>query len=140
MATTTAIYLTEHDFKRLRTLLDVALNSPDTSLRPDLRRLNLELERARIVKSEEIPSDVITLNSQVVVEDLEDGDVNTWLLTFPNEANISQNKLSILSPVGTALLGVRKGDVVEWRAENASGKLRVKDILFQPEAAGRFDL
>ena len=138
--TVAQIYLTEHDHKRLLTLLDVALNSPDTSLRPDLRRLVVELDRAEIVPSQSIPKDVVTLNSQVVVEDLEDHEESTWLLTFPHEANVNENRISVLSPVGTALLGARKGDVVEWKAESGGGRLSIKDILFQPEAAGRFDL
>lgn len=140
MNANSVIFLTEHDHKRLVTLLDVALNSPDTSLRGDLRRLNVELERAQIVPSEQIPPDVITLNSQVVVEDLEDREQSTWLLTFPHHANVNENRLSVLSPVGTALLGARKGEVVEWHAEGGGGKLKIKDILYQPEAAGRFDL
>jgi regulator of nucleoside diphosphate kinase len=140
MATSAVIYLTDHDRKRLVTLLDVALSSPDTSVRPDLRRLNVELERAQVVRSEEVPPDVVTLNSQVLVKDLEDGEESRWLLTFPTDANVFENKISVLSPVGTALIGARKGDEIEWHSEGGGGRLLVKDILYQPEAAGRFDL
>lgn len=136
----TDICITEHDHKRLCTLLDVALNSPATLHRTDLRQLNDELQKARIVRSEEIPADVVTLNTQVVVLDLVHHEENTWLLTFPHNANLNENRLSVLSPVGTALLGAKKGETVEWQSDSGGGKIRVKDILFQPEAAGRFDL
>lgn len=134
------ICITEHDHKRLCTVLDVALNSPTTGHRTDLRRLNEELQRAQIVRSEEIPSDVVTLNSQIVVTDLVHHEENTWLLTFPQNANLNENRLSVLSPVGTALLGAKKGEVIEWQGDSGGGKIRIKAILFQPEAAGRFDM
>lgn len=140
MATGRTIYLTEHDHKRLCTLLDVALNSSNASYRTSLSRLDSELQTARIVSSPEIPSDVVTLHSQVVVEHLDDKEQSTWVLTFPKESNISERKLSVLSPVGTALLGARKGEIVEWGTGGSGGKIRIKDILFQPEASGNYDL
>lgn len=135
-----SIFLTEHDHSRLLTLLDVALNSAHADMRTDLRQLSDELAVAQIVPSEKVPADIVTLNSQVRVEHLDDKEETIWLLTFPQQANIQEHKLSVLSPVGTALLGARKGEVVEWHGHAGGGRLLVKEILFQPEAAGRFDL
>ena len=106
----------------------------------DLRQLSEELALARVVPSQEVPADIVTLNSQVRVEHLEDKEEATWLLTFPQQANVQEHRLSVLSPVGTALLGARKGEVVEWHGHAGGGRLLVKEILFQPEAAGRYDL
>jgi regulator of nucleoside diphosphate kinase len=59
---------------------------------------------------------------------------------FPSRANIADNKLSIMAPLGMALLGYRKGDIVKWTVPSGVKKLRVDDIIYQPEAAGDYHL
>src|SRR5687768_15127032 len=103
------LYLTENDHRRISALLGQSVGSSDPRLRAYLGRLNSGLEMATVVEPQAIPGDVVTINSRILVEDLNDGDEEIWLLTFPNEASISNQRLSVLSPLGTALLGAREG-------------------------------
>jgi regulator of nucleoside diphosphate kinase len=134
------LYLTANDHRRIASLLSQSVGSADPRFRADLGRLNTDLEVATVVEPEAIPADVITINSRVVVEDLDDGDEETWLLTLPNEASVSNQRLSVLSPLGTALLGAREGEVVKWESREASGRVRVMQILFQPESVGLYNM
>jgi regulator of nucleoside diphosphate kinase len=129
------IYLTDQDLKRLNGLLETArrLNYHD---RADLAELEAELVRGHIIASAQVPPDVITMNSTVCLVDLETREEMVYTLVFPNEANIEQNRISILAPIGTALLGYKVGDTVEWQVPGGLSRLKVKEILYQPEASG----
>ena len=93
-----------------------------------------------MVDSEDVPADVITMNSRVSVTDIESGEQITYTLVFPSEANIAENKLSILVPLGMALIGYRKGDIIEWPVPSGVRKIKVNDVIYQPEAAGNYNL
>lgn len=129
------IYITDLDLKHLRELLEAAqrFNEHDPA---DLVELAGELARAQVVPSAQVPADVITMNSTVCLEDLETGEEMTYTLVFPNEADIDQDKISVLAPIGTAMLGYRVGDTVEWPVPGGISRLQVKQILYQPEANG----
>lgn len=105
-----------------------------------LKRLRHELNRAKIVKPEEIPGDVITMNSTVRLQDQETMEEEVYTLVFPENADVKNGKVSILAPIGTAMLGYRVGDTFEWEVPAGTRKLLVKAILFQPEASGNFEL
>lgn len=105
-----------------------------------LQNLGRELEQAVVVQPEEIPGDVITMRSQAVLQDLDNDEQMTWTLVYPAEADLAENKISVLAPVGTAMLGYRVGDVVNWEIPSGLIRLQVKEILFQPEASGNFEL
>lgn len=89
---------------------------------------------------QEIPPDVITMNSKVCLEDTESKEEETYTLVFPEDADVQQGKISVLAPIGTAMLGYQVGDIFEWEVPAGMRKLRVKSILFQPEASGNFEL
>lgn len=129
------IYVTDQDAGQLKNLLETArrFNYYD---RADLTELEAELARARIIASNEVPPDVITMNSQVCLVDLESGEEMIYTLTFPNDADIEQGKISILAPIGTAMLGYRVNDIVEWPVPGGVSRLKVKEVLYQPEANG----
>jgi regulator of nucleoside diphosphate kinase len=133
------IYITDFDLKRLRTLLNGTL-SWDEKEKDYLTRLEEELEWAEVVSPEEILSDVVTMNSQAQVRDLNSNEEMVLTLVFPDEADYSQGRLSILAPIGTALLGYRAGDTVEWRVPAGIRRLKVEQVLYQPEAAGDYHL
>lgn len=101
-----------------------------------LRDLGEELERAKVVESTEVPPNVVTMNSTVRISDLETGEQFTYTLVYPDRANIDEGRLSILAPVATALLGYRMGDVVEWPVPAGIRRMRIEELLFQPEATG----
>ncbi len=133
------IHITKFDMDRLLELID-GLRSTPKAVKIDLDLLEKELYRATLVEPQNIPRDVITMNSKVSVTDIESGEKTTYTLVFPSAANISENKLSILAPLGMALLGYRTDDIVEWRMPSGVRKLRVDGILYQPEAAGDYHL
>lgn len=132
---TRVIYITEADMRRLKPLIESMKTSRD-----DLRGLQAELLQARVVAPKEVPPDVITMNSKARLRDLEDGEEVTYTLVFPDQANIEQGRISVVAPVGTAMLGHRVGDEFEWQIPAGSVRLRVEEVLYQPEAAGHYHL
>ena len=133
------IYITQIDLQRLCRVVASELDLNDGSNR-HLTELIAELERAEVVLSDEIPDDVVTMNSTVVLRDLDTGEKETYTLVYPNHANIARNRLSVLAPVGTAILGYQVGDVVRWRVSAGVRRLRVEEVVFQPERVGAFHL
>ncbi|NLE23442.1 MAG: nucleoside diphosphate kinase regulator [Actinobacteria bacterium] len=130
------IVITQNDADRLRQLID-ALD--DLSGRSDLTALLAELDRSTIVAPEDIPPDVVTMNSTVVLHEIERDQEKTISLVFPADADIDAGAISVLAPVGTAILGFKKGDVVEWPVPAGLRRFRIEKILYQPEAAGDMD-
>ncbi len=112
----------------------------------NLKRLEYELERASVVKSTEVPKDVVTMNSRVKLRDLDSGDAVDFSLVFPTSPyaagshHLAAMTVSVLAPIGTAVLGYRVGDTIEWEVPAGVRRLKVEDLPFQPEAAGRYDL
>ena len=96
-----------------------------------------ELERADVVDSGQVPPDVVTMNSRVVYEDVMSGKTTEVTIVFPHEADVQRGRISVLAPVGTALLGLAKGDSIVWPFPDGSSRpLRVLEVTFQPEAEG----
>lgn len=131
------IYLTEKDFQRLHGLIQTQrqLSGAHT-----VEALSKELKRAKVVASEEIPKDVITMNSLVKLKEMKSGSEMEITIVYPKDANLTSRKISVLAPVGTAVLGCRVGDEVEWPAPQGSVVYRVEEILYQPESAGDLNL
>lgn len=105
-----------------------------------LEDLDIELGKANILRPEEIPNNVITMNSKFILKYLDDEEVVTYTLVYPEMADVAENRISVLAPIGTAVLGYCIGDTLEWKIPNGVVQLRVEDILFQPEASGNFEL
>jgi regulator of nucleoside diphosphate kinase len=132
---TRKLYITEFDKSRLEELINVAEEFGGQD-RKDLESLAEELDKAEVVSPKNVPADVVTMNSKVVLRDLDTSEEMTYTLVFPRDANIGAGAISILAPVGTAILGYAKGDVVEWPVPSGVRRIRIKDVLYQPEAAG----
>ena len=128
------IVITEPDRQKLTALIQ-DLRGRGEEL-PHANELAQELARARIVSPEETDPGVITMNSRFRLTDLDDKETEEYTLVFPHEADIEKRRISVLSPVGTGLLGYRKGDVVEWTVPAGKRRLKIDAILYQPEAAG----
>ncbi len=133
------IYITEYDVKRLRELLD-DMRRADYYGREDVKQLEAELDRGRVVAPQDAPPDVITMNSRARLLDLDTGEEMTYTLVFPQDANIREGKISVLAPIGTAMLGYSVGDTFEWQVPDGVRRLKVMQILYQPEAAGHYHL
>lgn len=101
----------------------------------ELRLLENELKRARIVAPEQVPPDVITMNSRAELLDLESGESMEFTLVFPADENVNDGKISVLAPLGTAMLGYRAGDEFVWHVPHGLRRLKVTKLQFQPEAS-----
>lgn len=133
------IYITKFDLARLKELLQVGISFKERD-RDYLESLQNELDRAHIVDSTAIPHNVVTMNSRVRLKDMETGEEKIYTLVFPSDADIERNRISILAPIGTAILGYRAGDTLDWLVPAGKRKVRIQEILYQPEAAGHYDL
>jgi regulator of nucleoside diphosphate kinase len=130
MAHGPSIYLTEDDLERLSDLLEKQVGR--------FAKLEGELARATVVPREQIPHDVVTMNSRVLFENETTGERREVTLVYPREANIDAGKISILVPVGTALLGLRVGQSIEWELPSGEKhRYRVIEVPYQPESALR---
>jgi regulator of nucleoside diphosphate kinase len=140
MTKESTIYITEVDLARLRKLIEVARDSGIDSNTPYMNKLEGELDRANIVEPRDIPTDAITMRSKVRLRDLESRKEMIYSLVFPNEADVDEGKISVLAPVGTAMIGYRVGDIIEWEVPSGLRRLKVEEILYQPEASGDYQL
>lgn len=128
------IYITKNDYKKLNDLIEKKFPHDDYD-----NALFLELKKAKIIEPKNIPSDVITMNSLVNFIDVEsNSDLKYWLV-FPQEADVKQGKISVLSPIGCALLGYRIGDVISLKTPGGERKIKVEKIMHQPESEGNYD-
>jgi regulator of nucleoside diphosphate kinase len=134
-----SIQITEFDFQRLNRLLRQAQHS-DYRGSEYLAELQAELDHAQLVSSHAISQEIVTMNSKVVLLDLATRKEETYTLVFPEEADLSQGKISILAPIGIAMLGYGIGDTFEWEVPAGKRRLKVKRIIYQPEAAGDYHL
>ena len=130
------IVVTRSDHERLSRLLESArLRRRWEELH--LRALAEQLEEARIVDPGSVPPDVVTMHSRVCVLDMVSGETTSYTLSYPVEADLAAGRLSVLAPIGTALLGYREGDILEWPVPGGLRVLRIEKLLHQPEAAAR---
>jgi len=130
-----AIIINEFDAERIDKLLEL----PAHANSPVANALNEELDRAQMCPPEEIPSDVVSMNSKVRFRDLTSGEERVRTLVFPSQMTDSNSQLSVMAPVGAALLGLRVGNTIHWELPGgAAAHLEVLELLYQPEAAGDF--
>ena len=118
----TPIYISHDDYSKLRLLLSTALHS---SASATLQKLREELDRASVIDPEAFPTGVVTMESTVAFEDLGTGDIEEYTITFPDRANLEARRISILAPIGTALIGCRVGDIVNWSTPGGVRQLKV---------------
>ena len=133
------ILLTAIDFQRLTALLRDAVSGGIARLE-HLRVLHSRLDRAEVVDPRAIPADVITMNSTVRLRDLASDAVETYTLVYPGFADNGNQRLSVLAPIGTALIGCRAGDTIEWNAPYGNNRAEIEAVESQPERSGQYDL
>lgn len=133
------IFITTTDAERLRNLIQ-DMKNPNDHERIYLKLLTEELLRAEVVEPQKIPRDIVTMNSLVKFRDMETREVYMYSIVYPANSDFEKGRISVLAPIGMALLGYRVGDVVEWPVPAGIRRLKVEEVLFQPEAAGQFEL
>ncbi|KFJ90711.1 nucleoside diphosphate kinase regulator [Pseudomonas sp. GD03721] len=134
MNSTPTITITRLDMQRLERLLD----SLD-EFGPGAEALQAELDRAEVVGHDEVPAGVVTMNSRVHCREESSGKDYHLTLVYPEDAG-GEGKVSILAPVGCALLGLSVGQHIDWPAPGGKQlKLTLLEVEYQPEAAGEYD-
>jgi len=131
------IYVTNIDRDRIMELIS-KMPMDDQSVYKSVSKLKRELSRAKIVDQKDIPKDVITMNSQALIR-LDDEDIEVSLV-YPEESDLSRMKVSVFSPIGTAILGYREGSTIEWEVPSGTSTISIKKVLYQPEASGDYHL
>lgn len=131
-----AIIINDFDAERIDRLLE----QPAYANSPVASALNDELDRAQMCSPQDMPADVVTMNSEVKFRDLSSGEERVRTLVFPANLTDSSTQLSVLAPVGAALLGLRVGDSIHWELPGgATTHLEVLALNYQPEAAGEYN-
>lgn len=126
------IIVTDRDFDRLTRLLEDHTAAADA--------LDGELERAVVLRPSAVPGNVVTMNSEVEYEDVDSEVRRVVRIVYPRDADASRGRISVLAPLGSALLGLRTGQSIHWPMPAGRRHLRVVDIRYQPETEGHFDL
>jgi regulator of nucleoside diphosphate kinase len=129
------IFITQDDLLDLREMIDRA-HFQRNGDGQNVAQLEGELRRAKIVPPESVPRDVVTMNSKVTLHDLDTRERELYRLVYPWNANADKNRVSVLAPVGTAIIGCRVGDVVEWPVPAGVRRLRIEELIYQPEREG----
>ena len=130
------VRLTEVDSRALGILVE--------GLRPRVSRdaesvelLERHLDAAYVIPAKRIGPDVVTMNSEVQVQDLDTHQTVVFRLVFPRAANAAAGRISVLAPLGMAVLGRRVGEVVTWRTPGGLRRLQVGHLVYQPEREGK---
>lgn len=122
------ISVTRKDHARIMSLLTQRSMS-------DHEDLELELDRANIIEDHQVPEDLVTMNSKIRYTDLRSKKEFEITLVYPADADSKENKVSILAPLGSALIGLKVGEEIEWTFPNGlPKKLKVLEVVYQPEA------
>ncbi|MEK2643946.1 nucleoside diphosphate kinase regulator [Bdellovibrio sp. BCCA] len=134
MTTENRIFITDQDYHRLTALVSQVEGQWAEALEE-------ELSRANVISQKEIPRDIVTMNSRVKFLDESTGTESEMTLVYPQDAKLEEGRISILAPVGIALLGLSAGQSINWKMPNgATKKLKVQEVVYQPEASGQFEL
>lgn len=131
------IIVNKMDYSKIHKCVDIARRQNTFGLNEAETLLN-ELHSALIVEPHEVPGDVVTMNSIVRISFLNNNKTVQFQLVYPDAANIKENKISIFSPVATALIGYKQSDEIEWIVPSGLTRIRIDEIVYQPEAAGDF--
>lgn len=133
------IHITRDDAKKLEELLKNGLRSNGRRDSENLRLLQEELRRARLVESRNVADDVVTMHSCVRIADPDDEEPREITLVFPEEADPDDGRISVVAPIGAAILGYKAGETVQFATPGGVRKLHIEEVLYQPEAAGQIE-
>lgn len=122
------ILITEKDLLRIKHILSFQSSG-------DFENLELELDRARIISDDIVPPDLVTMNSKVKFLNLHDNKEVIITIVYPSDANFSEGKVSVLASLGSALIGLRVNQEINWMFPDGKTKtLKILEVIYQPEA------
>ena len=130
--------ITVNDYQRITGLIEFAAlknKSPEIA-----DRLLKELKVAKTFQQDRISNNIVTMNSRALLREVSSGRQIEITVTYPQDADSREQKVSVFSPIGVALLGAREGDITSWRVPTGIGRFKIEKVIYQPEAAGDFYL
>ena len=133
------LILNRLDYHRIKKCISDAkqFNSINGS---EAESLMKELDSAKIVDPEKIPSNVVTMNSIVKISFMNDNKHLEFQIVYPDQANLKERKISIFSPIATALIGYKVNDEIEWLVPAGLTRIKINEIIYQPEASGHYSI
>jgi regulator of nucleoside diphosphate kinase len=132
-----SVFLTEKDYERLHLLVQAQRSVAPAAM---VEGLCKELRTATLLPAEQVPVDVVTMNSEVRLREKNSGTVMDLTLVYPKNADVTTRKISVLAPVGFAILGRQVGQEVECPAPRGTLRYQIEQVIYQPEASGDFNL
>ncbi len=121
------IHISSDDHRALSKIVNDLIQSGG-KVYPGIQKLKQELDRAEILDPSAIPAGTVTLNSLVQLRDMDNGELEEWILTMPNHADPDQKRISILAPIGTGILGFSEGDEIQWETPGGVRDLKVEKV------------
>lgn len=128
---TNPVVLCESDFKKLQDFV----GSQSSQAQADEMSLAYELGRAIVVKDDSIPQHTVRLNSTVEIESVDTNKKTKCTIVMPSEADIAKKRISVIAPLGTALIGFREGEEVEWAMPAGLKRFRIVNVVNENEPA-----
>jgi len=132
------MFITVNDYQRITGLIEFA--ALQNKNREIADRLMKELKYAKTFPQDKISDNIVTMNSRVLLRDVASGREVEVTITYPQDADSKEQKISVFSTIGVALLGCREGDITSWRVPGGIGRFKVEKVLYQPEAEGHYYL
>lgn len=123
------IMILREDWNMLSEMIDEMEGVSDAKTKERLEELKKELQTCLVVDDSELPTDLVTMYSTVEFRNIDSGELLTYKLTTPYEAEIELNRISVLAPVGTALLGYRAGDIIEWKVPSGTSRFKIEKVI-----------
>ncbi len=122
-----AIYISSDDFQLIHNTVSELILSSKKNI-PNILKLREELDRAVVLNPEALPDQVVSLNSKVSLRDLKTNQIENWVLTMPEHADPDQQRISVLAPIGTAVLGYSEGHDIEWETPGGVRVLNIESV------------
>ena len=132
------ILITINDYQRLTGFIGFA--SVKEKMPEIVDRLNSKFKTAKLLSQDRISGNVITMNSRALLKEVSQGREAQVTITYPQDADGREGKISVFSPIGLALLGRQVGDTVSWNIPTGIGHFKIMKIIYQPEAVGHYHL
>ncbi len=130
------ILVSKVDYTRLNSMILSLLEMKNANL-IELNRLNMEIKRAIVIEPWKMESDYITMNSVIRITHLDTGSTKVARLVYPQDAELNEANVSVLSPLGCALLGNKKGQTISFSAPGGPQRVIIDEVIYQPEANGK---
>ena len=124
----------DQDVIRLRDMVSYYLRrEDDEDRRENLRFLEAELERGNVISTSGVPAEMVIMNAQVQLHDLDSHERMAYRLVYPEDGGLEDGRLSVLSPLGMAVLGRRAGETIEWAVPDGVRRIKIETVHHQPK-------